>query len=238
MNDTHSIQRRLSELGLYKGKIDGITGPLTKEAVLNFQTSNGLVVDGIVGPKTRLALFPGAVKALAGDAIMPRWLRYAIAEIGVKEVAGSASNPRILAYRALGRTTDDMRTEDGARPWCADFVNAMIEISDLSGTRSGMARSFENSEHFVRLSGPAIGSIMTFWRGSTRGGSGHVGFAAGLTAGGRMVLVGGNQKDAVTAATYGTERLTGYWWPASERLPRTGNIPAIILPTTQAGREA
>jgi len=35
---------------------DGIFGPLTQKAVINFQKSKGLVPDGIVGPKTKAAL--------------------------------------------------------------------------------------------------------------------------------------------------------------------------------------
>lgn len=34
------VQRNLTILGLYKGKIDGIVGPLTKKAVRGFQTTN------------------------------------------------------------------------------------------------------------------------------------------------------------------------------------------------------
>lgn len=50
------LQHRLQQLGLYKGKVDGIFGPLTQQAVFTFQRRHGLIVDGIVGPVTWHAL--------------------------------------------------------------------------------------------------------------------------------------------------------------------------------------
>ncbi len=50
------IQTKLSELGYYNGKIDGIFGSGTKSAVINFQKDNGLNPDGIAGSKTLEAL--------------------------------------------------------------------------------------------------------------------------------------------------------------------------------------
>ena len=49
-------QHRLLELGLYRGKVDGLNGPLTQAALRVFQTSRGLFPDGILGPKTSAAL--------------------------------------------------------------------------------------------------------------------------------------------------------------------------------------
>ncbi len=51
-----SVQSRLKDLGYYTGNIDGIYGPLTRSAVINFQRDYGLSVDGIVGPETLGAL--------------------------------------------------------------------------------------------------------------------------------------------------------------------------------------
>lgn len=53
------VQKKLKELGYYDGAIDGLFGPLTDQAVKQFQRANGLDVDGYVGPKTRAALFGG-----------------------------------------------------------------------------------------------------------------------------------------------------------------------------------
>jgi hypothetical protein len=45
-------QLLLSFLGYYNGKIDGITGPQTQDAIRKFQSCYGLVSDGICGAKT------------------------------------------------------------------------------------------------------------------------------------------------------------------------------------------
>jgi murein L,D-transpeptidase YcbB/YkuD len=46
------IQQALKNAGLYEGKIDGISGPMTREAIESFQSQNGLKSDGKVGPMT------------------------------------------------------------------------------------------------------------------------------------------------------------------------------------------
>jgi peptidoglycan hydrolase-like protein with peptidoglycan-binding domain len=50
------LQRRLTRLGERPGPIDGLYGPLTEGAVARFQDANGLVADGIVGPRTKRRL--------------------------------------------------------------------------------------------------------------------------------------------------------------------------------------
>lgn len=50
------IQQKLSDWGYYSGKIDGIYGSKTVEAVKYFQRKNGLTVDGIAGNKTLAAI--------------------------------------------------------------------------------------------------------------------------------------------------------------------------------------
>ena len=51
-----TLQQKLKDLGFLNGKVDGDFGPITQKAVKDFQKSKGLVVDGIVGPKTIEAL--------------------------------------------------------------------------------------------------------------------------------------------------------------------------------------
>ena len=49
-------QKFLSMAGFYHGEIDGIFGPLTEQAVKDWQAANGLKPDGIIGPKSWGAL--------------------------------------------------------------------------------------------------------------------------------------------------------------------------------------
>ncbi|MBE5811605.1 MAG: spore cortex-lytic enzyme [Clostridiales bacterium] len=50
------IQQRLKEWGYYTGKVDGVFGRGTYNAVVRFQRKNGLSVDGQVGKKTAAAM--------------------------------------------------------------------------------------------------------------------------------------------------------------------------------------
>lgn len=51
------LQNRLRFLGYYSGKVDGIYGWKTLQAVRNFQSQFGLRVDGLVGAKTKEKLW-------------------------------------------------------------------------------------------------------------------------------------------------------------------------------------
>lgn len=50
------VQSKLSGMGYSVGPYDAAYGPLTKAAVMRFQRSKGLTVDGVVGPSTSAAM--------------------------------------------------------------------------------------------------------------------------------------------------------------------------------------
>lgn len=50
--DVAEVQKRLKVLKYYKSDVDGVYGPLTKEAVTAFQSDQGLTADGIAGAVT------------------------------------------------------------------------------------------------------------------------------------------------------------------------------------------
>ena len=55
-NDVRALQRKLKAAGFDPGKIDGQFGLGTEAAVMAFQRGEGLLADGIAGPKTLAAL--------------------------------------------------------------------------------------------------------------------------------------------------------------------------------------
>jgi Putative peptidoglycan binding domain/L,D-transpeptidase catalytic domain len=66
------LHRRLTGLGYWAGPPSDVFGPLIEQAVLAFQGVAGLERDGVVGPKTRLALedaSPPRPRTRKGDAI-------------------------------------------------------------------------------------------------------------------------------------------------------------------------
>jgi peptidoglycan LD-endopeptidase CwlK len=57
LSQVKSVQNKLNSAGFIPGIADGIYGPKTSNAVTRFQSMNGLVMDGVVTPRTRQKLF-------------------------------------------------------------------------------------------------------------------------------------------------------------------------------------
>lgn len=135
-----------------------------------------------------------------------RWLKEAWREFGEAERAGARENPRIVAlFRDAGHpevTRDEVA-------WCATFVGACLERSGIASTRSLLARSY--LAWGTALSEPRIGAIAVFSRGSDLS-QGHVGFWLGEMED-AVVLLGGNQGNAVSVARYPKSRLLAVRWP-------------------------
>ena len=53
--DFSDVQQSIKNSGI-EVDVDGVYGPKTQQAIINFQKNNGLDADGIIGPKTRAAL--------------------------------------------------------------------------------------------------------------------------------------------------------------------------------------
>jgi len=46
------VQAALQEMGYYKGEVDGLIGPLTREALTAYQTDNGMTVTAVIDEPT------------------------------------------------------------------------------------------------------------------------------------------------------------------------------------------
>lgn len=209
MNDIKEIQTRLKVHGFDPGPIDGATGPKTSEAIIAFKVSKGLAARDYVGPITLGELRKSPSSAVAPQAVKrePIWLRRARQEIGVTEIAGKKHSKRVLSYWELSK----LYFTDDETPWCAGFVGAMLEDCGIKSTRSGMARSYEKWGQPCKA---VPGAIVVFWRGSRTSGSGHVGFVTGRDQYGNLMVLGGNQGDAVNIKPFSPSRVVGYRWPS------------------------
>jgi len=146
------------------------------------------------------------ITQIPADESKPDWFLLAKKEIGAEEAYGPLNNPRILEYHdetSLNATKDSV-------PWCSSFICWVMENSDIKSTRSARARSWE--KWGLGLKEPKLGCVVVFWRGSKRSGKGHVGLYAG-EKNGYILVLGGNQKDAVNISKYSKKRLLGYRWP-------------------------
>jgi uncharacterized protein (TIGR02594 family) len=171
----------------------------------------------------------------------PPWLLLAIKELGQTEIAGARSNPRILAYRRMAKVP--LQGDDSVVPWCAIFVNAMLEEAGVRGSRSGMARSFAGQpQAFERLAAPIVGCITVI--SSNRGpASGHVFF---YTAENGILFqaLGGNQNDSVNISMFQKAKLVGHYWPKGQPKPpapydKPVRLARPLLPhERQAARDA
>ena len=138
--------------------------------------------------------------------------------LGLKEVPGDADNPDILAmYARVGHGW----VEHDEVAWCAAFVGSCLEQAGERSTRSLTARSYLDWGVPVDISEARGGDIVIFKRGSSSW-QGHVGFFV-ESRGASIAVLGGNQKDAVSVATYAREDLLG--------IRRAGDVaPSVTMP--------
>ena len=99
--------------------------------------------------------------------------------------------------------------------WCAAFLGATLERSGVASTRSLLARSYLHWGD--ALESPRLGAIAVLSRGADPG-AGHVGYWIGETAE-HLILLGGNQSDAVRVSAFPRSSLLGYRWPSVTAAP-------------------
>lgn len=147
----------------------------------------------------------------------PAWLVEALRYVGVKEIPGKRHHPKILEWwkkiRRGGIKSDEV-------PWCAAFTGAMLENVGIVSSRFESAKSY--LDWGIPLRTPVRGCIAVF----TRTGGGHVGFVLADDGNGRILVVGGNQGDAVTIAPFEKSRVVSYRWPKAVPVP-TQPLPVI-----------
>jgi len=87
-DDVADLQRRLSILGFDPGRIDGIFGNETAEALKDFQRNAGLPIDGMCGPRTLLDLIRVQTPEGGVDLVSPLRERLSMRDTGNRTLAG------------------------------------------------------------------------------------------------------------------------------------------------------
>lgn len=197
------IQRRLVKLQLDPGPPDGIWGSRTERAI-------NLALDKLPVPSSILALEDTP------------WITVAKKYIGVHEILGPHHNPHILKWwKNMGAPFRDDET-----PWCGAYVGGVLfEVGIKPAKNGAMARAWNSFGK--KLTKPAVGCIVVFWRGSKTGSAGHVGFCLGKDQRDNLMILGGNQGNEVSVKPFSTDRVLGYRWPGIAPREERYNLPVI-----------
>jgi len=141
----------------------------------------------------------------------PAWVQWLRARIGVAEFKGEPDNPQIVEMFRLAGCEGQAFTQDET-PWCAGAVGAALQSVGIRGTHSAMARSYERWVGGMVLGAPVYGAVTVLDRAVPHPSQGHVGFLVGRSTE-SVAILGGNQNDAVSIATFPRKRVRGFYWP-------------------------
>ena len=142
----------------------------------------------------------------------PRWLTVARGYIGQREVPGPQSSPWIrelwYSLKVGAWYWSHYGRDDSRLPWCGALCARSFDEAGYTYPKNyASARAW--LDWGLELEQPELGCIAVF----ARKGGGHVGFVVGRDERGYLLVLGGNQGDAVSIAPFSTDRLLGYRWP-------------------------
>ena len=141
----------------------------------------------------------------------PGWLTLARTFLGVREIPGPRHS------NVIGEWLRRLRAwwQDDETPWCGTFVAVVLQQSGQPIAKHWYrARDWLNWEQDAGRA--VLGAVVVLKRGPAMG---HVGFVVGWDAAGQLLVLGGNQGNAVTIAAFSPDRVLGYRWPAAVPLP-------------------
>lgn len=210
-------QRRLTALGLYDGRADGIWGPDTEAAVSAVidmaEKARGIVpakpvevVSKVSGDFPLPVAVPGPYRWSGTIGTLPRLLQEGLALYGLKEGLGSIDNPAIMEMaKEVGQ--EKVYVHDSIA-WCGLYMAACVKRAGYDVV-AGPLWALNWLNFGVKAETPSLGDIMCF----VRDGGGHVGFYIAEDRDYYHVL-GGNTGDAVKIARLAKSRFKGARRPA------------------------
>lgn len=124
--------------------------------------------------------------------------------VGERELLGAQSNPFVLSMLKL----DHEWPTDDAVPWCSAFVNFIAWLLRLPRSKSLAARSWLTVGFPVQIAETLPGDVVILRRGKDPQ-KGHVGFFMGWRSGDSVDILGGNQGNAVSVASFPVADIVG-----------------------------
>lgn len=202
------VQTRLRELGYNPGPIDGVRGPRTDAAIVDFKRSIGFRPRPYLGPLTLAAL----EETPDFERVRLPWMTEAAKIRGLHEQRDTS---RLRQWFDRSVAWIDPREI----PWCGAFVATCHRLADKHIGLPDNPLGARNWGGWGQSTDPCHGATLVFWRGTRTGWKGHVGFYHGEDRTHFHVL-GGNQSNAVTVSRIAKERLLASRWPIG--VPVTG----------------
>lgn len=129
-------------------------------------------------------------------------------ELGTHEVVGLRHNPRVVWYHSFSK----LKAKDDETAWCASFINAMLETTGFTPTRSAAAASYKEWGDPCDVREDAV--VVFGKHDPDARGSGHVAIVDHVDDDGVHVWVlGGNQNNAVSVAKRKLADVVASRWP-------------------------
>jgi len=158
---------------------------------------------------------------------MTKWIDEAERHIGLKEIVGKETNLTIKSWLSNLRAW----WSDDDTPWCGTFAAHCMKFAGYPIPKHWYrAKDWLSWGHSVIE--PVYGCVAVF----TRDGGGHVGFVVGKDSLGRIMVLGGNQDNAVSIKPFDKSRVAGYRLPVG--YTSNTKLPLLVTKMDSSTNEA
>lgn len=174
-------------------RMTAVDSALQRQGLLTATPAPAATPTAAAAPTVTAASAAAPATTAAG---IPRHLQIARGELGVTEIPGAANNPRVVEYHQA----TSLKATNDETSWCSAFVNWTMQRAGVQGTNNAAARSWLQWGQAVPRDTAHVkpGDVIVFPRGNNPA-QGHVAIVSEVLDGGRVRVVGGNQRGEVLA---------------------------------------